>query len=886
MDEHHETDDLDQRLAELEEAFDDFDGRCLFRSSYRTAGEIYRAAKSGGRIVPYLNAGFKLMNGAQSLLEPEKGREAAIEVIALLESEDLARRIQPDFPEEEYYQTVAWMSACGYDNLAKHTAIMQGYNSEGMHGCIADGIQVCRRTGKLRCITCFREYAFDVYLAADDLDMAMHFARLTATMPEEAPGAERRWVAAKNLCRAYTILGRVEEAEEAAHRALALSESYFRPMDAKLDSQVLLENALLMAGKHEELARHIGAPSAAREIPEGESVAHDLGWALRDALAACCSGNYDEAIKVLTQWDRQLSSQKCLDEWFETRLRLIAAQRLAGNQQAMEGLARQLDSKARTANDWLTLRRLSRLLDPSEPPAPWAPAASPSAGPFAAWAAAAPGDSTERVLAAESTAPVDAVPSQVATEEEPPPATPLDEPIDRLANRLDSLGEDEAAAESFRRDLLAIDPGAAGHPFDAIRLLHLARFAIADPAANRQLWAWAEQISQLHPEEASVLNLQAVLGDMIRDSAPSEEEGAFIEPQRIDLLFRQSLRLDPENPGNFGRAGAYSLDLDDLGEAERRLARGFRLARGSSFLALRLADVYRRTDRPRDALAVLDMCLREGTDDPGVAWDAMMTCLNLEQFDSLVTYADRFEEMQPGQPWTQYYRANALLELGELDKAREALDDEERRVAESLEGASVPLPADKILHVTILRSCVAAAEEKEENFRTLLRSILQTPLRTVDSLTFSGLCRLFEKLWAASHILPEEDDLRLRLNDRLLAAGLAPDDFFEPSREENEVCEGVNFYRCTVLQPLDAHWPQFAGCLAGQESWRAYHAEWGVLARNEDEAAEFLLPWQARCYRLPPEIENIEMADEGYRDRPGIVWQGFRWGEEGEEGAE
>jgi hypothetical protein len=260
----------------------------------------------------------------------------------------------------------------------------------------------------------------------------------------------------------------------------------------------------------------------------------------------------------------------------------------------------------------------------------------------------------------------------------------------------------------------------------------------------------------------------------------------------------------------------------------------------------------------------------------------MMTCLHLEQFDSLVTYAAKFEEMQPGQPWTQYYRANALLELGEVDQARNALDEEERRVAEALGDPAAPVPAEQLLHVMILRACVTAAEGQEETVRTLLRAILQTPLRAVDSLTFSGLCRLFEKLWAASHVMPEDDDLRLRLNDRLLAAGLAPDDFFEPSREENEVCEGVNFYRCTVLQPLDAHWPQFAGCLSGQESWRAYHGEWGVLARDEEEAAQLVLPWQSRCYRLAPAIENIELADDGYRDHPGIVWQGLRWGEGGE----
>ncbi|MBW3598811.1 MAG: hypothetical protein KY475_16235 [Planctomycetes bacterium] len=868
-----ETDDLDARLEELDEAFDDFDERCLFRSSVRTAGEIYRLAKSGGRVIPYLNAGFKLMNGAQSLLAPDKGRDAAIEVIGMLESEDLARRIQPDFPDDEYAMTVSWMSACGYDNLAKHTAMINGYNSEGMHGCIADGIQVCRRTGKLRCITCFREYAFDVYLAADDLDMAIHFARLTTSMPEDAPGSERRWVAAKNLGRAYLILGKLDEAEEAAHQALSLCESYFRPLDARLDSQVLLEDVLLLAGRHEELSRHIGAKTAPRQLPEGESPAHDLGWDLRDALAACCEGRYDDAIRLLTHWDRWLTTQKCLDQWFEVRLRMIAAHRMAGYQAKIDGLAHQLGSKAKTANDWLTLRRLTRLLDPSETVSPVATAAPITSGPFASKqpaVSAASGEAGERDLAQESTAMEQPASHEeaAATDEQAP--TPLAAKFEELAERLDQAGDDEEAFRAVRRDFLAIDPASVTEFFDAVRLLHLARFVVGDGEDRDRLWQWAEAVAARHSENATILSLVAVLGDIIRDAGDPEAD-EVVDPQRIDELLRQSLRLDPDDPANFARAGGYYLEIEELGEAERCLSRGFRLARDNGYLATRLAEVYRCTDRPRDALAVLDMALREGCDDPGVAWEAMMTALLLDQYDALLTYGDRFEAMQPGQQWTQYYRATALVELGELEDAIQAIEEEERRSPEQR------------LHLNILRARIAAQQSDAASFRSLLTEVLETPLRSIDFLTFTGLCRLFEKLWMAAHFLPPEDDLRVRLNDRLLAAGLAPDDAFEAVREENPKHEDVNFYRCTLLQPLREDWPGFPGCLAGQEGWQVYHAEWGVLARDEEEAAGLALPWQARCYPQPAEIENIELADEGYTEHVGVVWQGFRWGEGGEE---
>jgi hypothetical protein len=211
------------------------------------------------------------------------------------------------------------------------------------------------------------------------------------------------------------------------------------------------------------------------------------------------------------------------------------------------------------------------------------------------------------------------------------------------------------------------------------------------------------------------------------------------------------------------------------------------------------------------------------------------------------------------------------VELGELEDAAAAIEEEARR------------SPDQTLHLDVLRARLAAQQGDADSFRTLMQRILQTPLREVDYLTFHGLVRLFEKLWIAAQLLPPEDDLRVRLDDRLLSAGLMPDDRFEAVREEGPKVEEVNFYRCTLFQPLLPNWPEFAGCLAGQEGWRAYHAEWGVLARDEEEAARLVLPWQARCYPQPPEVESVELADDGYTERVGVVWQGFRWGEGDEE---
>ena len=183
-----DSDDREAELDDLEQKHDSFSDACQMRSALRVAQEIARIAKQEQLVVPYLNARFKMMNKARSVLDPDLGCEIAVELVSFLESEDRARLIQPDLPQDEYAQTVAWMSSCAYDNLAVHTANRQGYNSPGMQACISSGLEICRRTGKLQCIACFREYATEVYRAADDLDMALHSARLVSGQPDDSPG--------------------------------------------------------------------------------------------------------------------------------------------------------------------------------------------------------------------------------------------------------------------------------------------------------------------------------------------------------------------------------------------------------------------------------------------------------------------------------------------------------------------------------------------------------------------------------------------------------------------------------------------------------------------------------------------------------------------------
>ena len=82
--------------------------------------------------------------------------------------------------------------------------------------------------------------------------------------------------------------------------------------------------------------------------------------------------------------------------------------------------------------------------------------------------------------------------------------------------------------------------------------------------------------------------------------------------------------------------------------------------------------------------------------------------------------------------------------------------------------------------------------------------------------------------------------------------------------------------RTNLLESVDERWPNTPGCRAGQESWRSYVAPWMVLAGDEDEAARLALSWQEHCYPSPAQVVGVEMVDDGYTDKPGVISQGFR----------
>jgi tetratricopeptide (TPR) repeat protein len=843
--------DGDERINDLLHALDESYERCRMVASARIAAELQRWARAERRVTPYICSLFFQANLGWSTLDPERAREAAVELIAVLESEERARQIQADFAESEYEQAKFQYSTCAYDNLAKAIALSHGYNSEGLHQAIGEGLEICRRTGKTECIPCFREYAADVHRAADDLEMALHHARTVANVSADRPGAHRRWSGAYSEADLLLIAGQLEAAEAAARRALDLAPTFPSVLDAQLRSLPILRTILLLRGQDDSV-EVAGNRAAGDRPPLGEWPQLDLDDDLVEALRLVLSGDYDAALDRLATWDARLLQRQCLDLWFEVRLRQIAAQRLAGRSARAEALAKPLEAKARQARDWMTLRRLAIALDPTFSPAPY-PAAMPLGHSPTTVMIPAPEASTTDDSPAEKTS----APTTVTT--------PLDEALCRLYERLTAAGEDEAARSAVLDDVLSYRSEMVTHPLDAIRLLALARrAAMAD--RTEEIWAWAEPLAAPFPNVAWVLNLLAALGDTLRN-AKEEALGQRITSERLEGLFRRSLELDPNDASNFARAAAFFLSTEQMGEAEHCLARASRLDRSDGWVALRLASIYSQTDRARDALVILDLCLREGNTQPEVAWQAALTAHTLGQHEAMLTYLDRFETLEPGRPWVHYYRALGMLDLGRPEEALRAIATERHR----FEGSS--------LHLDILQSCAVAALGRLDEVRDLLRRILATHLADINYLTYNGFVQLFERLWTAASPLPEDDPLRRALEERLLVTGLAPNALFEAPRKSHPKREGLNFYRCTLLQPLGDSWRDAPGCLPGQEDWKRYRIDWGVLATDEDEAARLALAWQARCEARPASVEEVELQDDGYADHPGVVWQGYRAGE-------
>ena len=847
---------IDQQLEDLQQRAGDLIPLCRFSSSSRLYGELRRRGRVEHRANAYVYGTFFQMDQAQYLLDFHTMRERAVELIAILENEEQARQIQSDFPREQYDYLVYSMSSCAYENLAEATGQLEGYNSEGMHACIADGIQICRRTGKIGCVSCFREYACDVYLAADDADIAGHQCRLV--MEQEGAWSDRgdrRWLATSKLAWLAALHGRFDEALATIDRALEFTqgEAVSLKFESRMRTLLARDTIRLAAG----LPPIVESDPEFVQMPSGEECpVFEHAMDLNAALFAVQQSDWEEAFRLLGHWDQRLQKCNGTHLWFETRLRLIAMKRLSGQQKQAESLARQLDLRARAANDYLTLRRLQLLLD-TDSPSPLAIAAEPRRVEVS---------DTQSTSLESSPTVVDS--DEVSTEEPDRPPTPLSPLIESLRTRMNDFMEDptEEKFDSIRADVLGVSAQQATHQDDASTLLHLMGFLVGSGEDGEEVWKWANSLAAPHRSHSVTLSVLGVLGDALR-ACPNEVLAEKITADRTEQLFRKSLELDGTKPRNFLRAGDHFAAQDNYGEAERCFARAFRLDRVDGNIVRRLADLYANTERPRDALHVLDVSLREGSTDSQVAFDAAMLAFRLKQYDATLTYLEKFEQLAGENLWTNYYRGVCHYEQGDFAQCLECLDQEEV-LAESTGW-----------HLELMRAVAKIHLGDVTGAQPHLNTALETPLFEVDFLSATGIGELLQRLCVVADDVLKDDALVARLESRLLRSGLMPDSWFQWKREEADLkpVENVRLYRCLVYQPLDETWITDPDRLSDQLGWTAYLTEWGVLSDSEDAAREMAIKAQSLCYQLPATVQEVLESEETYTDVPGAVWQAARF---------
>ena len=848
--------EIDQQLRALQEKAGDLISQCRFSSSSRMYGELRRRGRAEHRAHAYVMGTFFQMDQAQYLLDFQTMRERAVELIALLEDEEQLRQIQTDFPRDQYEYLVYSMSSCAYENLAEATGQLEGYNSEGMHACIADGLQICRRTGKTGCVSCFREYACDVYLSADDPDIAGHQCRLV--MEQESGWSDRgdrRWLASSKLAWLEALHGRFDEALVTIEQALEVTSG--EAVSLKFESRIrtlLVRDTIRLAAGLEPL---LPTDPAFSEMPSGEECPiFENSLDLNQALLAVRQRNWDDASRLLTKWDQRLQKCNGTHLWFETRLRLIAMKRIAGDQKSAEALAKQLEQRARTANDYLTLRRLQQLMD-SENPSSLAVASVPRKS---AAETTTSGEVTSTELESDT-----ALSAETAAVE---PPTPLAEQITELRGRMTELMENpgEEEFEALRADVMAMDASLVSHHDDTAGILHLMGYLVGSGEDGEDIWKWANGLAASHRNQSVVISLLGTLGDALR-STGNETLAEKITADRTEQLFRKSMELDPAKARNFLRAGDHFAAQDNSGEAERCYARAFRLDRTDGNIVRRLADLYNNTDRPRDALHVLDVSLREGSDDAQVAFDAAMLAFRLKQYDATLTYLEKFEQLAGESLWTNYYRSVCFYEQGDYQKALECIDREEK-LAESAGW-----------HLELMKAVTKIRLQDIPGAQPHLEVALSTPFFEIDFLSSTGLMELMQRLAVVADEILNDQAMVVRIESRLLRSGLMPESWFQWQRESKDLkpVENVRLYRCLIHQPLDETWNDNPDRLSDQQDWDSYITEWGVLAQSEDEAKETALKFQSLCSELEATVQEILEGDEAYTDVPGPVWQGARY---------
>ncbi len=888
-------DSIEKELSGINDAAGDLMESAFCVSAFKLYGELRSRSRSEGQLSYYVFGTFFQMTLAERLLQFETVRERAVELIAIFEDEEQARKIEPSLDLDQYESMIYSMGACAYEVLAEATGALDGFNSEGMQECLTGGIEVCHRIGKLSCIQCFREYACDTHTAADDYELARYHCNQVLSQYSEFPErGDRRWLAMLRLANMDIFEGQHEAARAKLEQAAELALSPNNNDTKGAIVAILLDRHSL--DLIEDQAMDPRTIKMLNELPpRGECPEYDLDVDLLTSIGHIVNQEWEQAEKLLLAWNKTLKQSKAITKWLETGIRLVALYRLRGDMAKSKRLCVQFEEAATKANDWQSIRRLHQILDETIEVTPLGTVVRNTRIPNAL---------------------PQPEPATVATDMESKPAestdvkvqTPLGTWMDDLTERMHAAGKDaEKSAQEkvvvapFRQELLNQSIKDFVHPEDIGRALFLMNFLVTPDCDRVVVWKWANTLVSTKQDVAYLISLLARLGMTIsmldRLTAELEldaDKDLFDDPDDLDLfdafedederrrvldlpptsisndrleqLVRKSLQMESTGVNNNFRAAEVFEYIGNAGEAERCYARAFKLDRTRDDAALALSRIYSETDRVQDSLYVLDLCIREGGDSGELLFEAALKAHALTQHELQVSFLQKLHDRHSPGPWTYYYLSSGLLELKRPQEAMEAIERE------------VVLFQSSGLHIDSVRAAAHAQLGQSEEAAKFIQQSLSRPLSKINDLTLSGVSGAFERLITAAKMCPNERELQLRVEQKMLAAGIATESYFEQVRANEKPCD-LYLYQCYVSQPLDTAWPQSDGCLPDQTEWQNYIGQWGVLARDTTEAEKIAVKWQAKCYPLEGMLVDIDGSDDTLHDRPGVAFQGPRFQE-------
>jgi hypothetical protein len=183
-------------------------------------------------------------------------------------------------------------------------------------------------------------------------------------------------------------------------------------------------------------------------------------------------------------------------------------------------------------------------------------------------------------------------------------------------------------------------------------------------------------------------------------------------------------------------------------------------------------------------------------------------------------------------------------------------------------------PPPTWLHVHCTRCSALAKLGRTDDAAREAEAALAVRLAEIADLSMAGITANLRNLRSAVQSLGGYDDLRRRVDRRLLAAGLMDDDYFETRRRSNPPVEELGHFMVALLQDLGPDWNADDARTPGCEGWTKAVYRYGVLAKDEESAVRVAISAQTGLFAAPPELLGVELQGGPFHDHPGVTWVG------------